>query len=141
MNQHLYDVSIDGTLVAKVIQKEGGTRLQYLLADGTDTTDVLRNSSLAGFDKLSESDLITIGDKIREYYKRVTEDGGEINSYLSIDDFVEEGKKSGIIIEDILEDSDGLIEEIKLRFLKVEDIPLIPTNKIIGYNTWETLEW
>jgi hypothetical protein len=141
MIRYEHDVHIDGEINAKKFIKENGLSKEFLKADGSIDLDVLKNSTLSDYIKISVAELESINKEIEDYYKRVTEDAGDIEDFLSVSDFLPDSQKTGIVIRNITTDEDGIISDIKLDFLQTEDIPMLPTSKIINYNAWASLEW
>lgn len=141
MSNYRHDVHIDGEAQATKFIKENGLSTEFLMADGSINLDVLKNSSLNSYTKLSVAELEAINREIEAYYTRITEDGGWVEDFISVTDFLPGNQKTGIVIRNITTDENGIITDIQLDFLQVEDIPMIPTTKIINYNAWSSLEW
>jgi len=134
-------IDSDGDVQAKSLIKKNSSAKEFLKGNGEVDTDVLRNSVLDNYYKITNEELATINAEIQAYYDRVITDGGTIQNYLSVDDFIPQDTNSGIIVRDIIRDVDGRIVTIELDFLKVEDLPVIPASLIANNDEWTTLEW
>lgn len=141
MSDYRHDVHIDGEAQAVKFIKENGLSTEFLMADGSINLDVLKNSTLNEYVKVSVAEIEAINIELQAYYTRVLADQGWIEEYLSVTDFLPVTQKAGIVIRNIVTDGNGIITDIELDFLQVEDIPMIPTTKIINYNAWSSLEW
>ena len=141
MAQFKEDIEVDGSIQADTIIKKNSSAKEFLKGSGEVDTDVLRNSVLDNYYKITNQELTIINTEIQAYYDRVLADGGTIENYLSVDDFIPQDTNSGIIVRDIIRDVDGRIVTIELDFLKVEDLPVIPASLIANNDEWTTLEW
>lgn len=141
MSNYRHDITVDGELLADKLIRKDGLPTEFLMADGSINLDVLKNSALNEYVKISVAELESINLELQAYYDRVLADGGWIEDYLSVTDFLPVNEKAGIVIRNITTDENGIITDIQLDFLQVEDMPLIPTTKIINYNAWSSLEW
>lgn len=141
MEEFFSDIKVVGDVEADTIIKKNSSAKEFLKGNGEVDTDVLRNSVLDNYYKITNEELATINAEIQAYYDRVITDGGTIQNYLSVDDFIPQDTNSGIIVRDIIRDVDGRIVTIELDFLKVEDLPVIPASLIANNDEWTTLEW
>jgi hypothetical protein len=99
------------------------TELDKIVTDAGN--DFIPNTALNNYVKLSEQELASIRNTIEEYNSRVLASGGGVEQQINVKDVIGNDKNAGIIIRNI-NVQNGVVKDIELDFLEIEDVQGLP---------------